>query len=341
MSVASATIPQMTTEPAASKCCAIDLDGWRPDLAYWLWNDVTARPLRAVFQDLATRLTGLVDRPSDVTLVIAVNFAEAVMRRDASVQYSTTRGSGRVGGRTMPREDSRIDVLIDGNCLVDVDRDGRMIPKSAGVELIRRTIQHEAQHVVMSQRGSGFEAYGRDKVSGLIDVHMFDFASVVLDEHRAEWGAISLSTQEDPSVSAVADVLSALGAQLAVVDAAFQRSRDVHTLMEDTLVACQPFWVSMAYWAAQYRSPQSISPPPYEILQMPLWKRYVGDSWTALSDAFCRVPVADLSTDPEVLHEAALVMAAALRSSLLVVGFRYVEDGAGSAFYIDRYDFIA
>lgn len=341
MSVVAATIPRMTTETAAPKNCTIDLDGWRPDLAYWLWNDATARPLRTVFQDLATLLAGLVDRPGDVTLVIAVNFAEAVMRRDSSVRYSTTRGSGMVGGRTMPREDGKTDVLIDSNWLVDVDSDGRMTTKTVGVELMRRSIQHEAQHVVMCQRGSGFEAYGREKVSGLIDVHMFDFASVVLDEHRAEWGAIALSTQEYPSTSAVADVLSALGAQLTAVDDAFQRSEDVRALMEGTLVACQPFWVSLAYWAAEYRSPESIASLPNEILRMPLWERYVGGSWPALSDAFCRVPVADLSTNPEVLHEAARFMAAALRSSLHVIGFRYVEDGAGPEFYIDRHDFLS
>lgn len=273
MSVVGDSIPRMTTETAAPKNCTIDLDGWRPDLEYWLWNDATARPLRTVFQDLATLLAGLVDRPGDVTLVIAVNFAEAVMRRDSSVHYSTTRGSGMMGGRTMPREDDKTDVLIDGNWLVDVDSNGRMIPKAVGVELMRRSIQHEAQHVVMCQRGSGFEAYGREKVSGLFDVHLFDFASVVLNEHRAEWGAIALSTQEYPSTSAVADVLSTLSAQLTAVDDAFQRSEDVRALMDGTLVACQPFWVSLAYWAAQYRSPESIALPLNEILRMPLWER--------------------------------------------------------------------
>lgn len=339
MSVGSVTVLRMTTDAATPKSCVIDLDGWRPDLQHWLWTDVDSRPLRTTFSELAALLAGLVDRPDEVTLVIAVDFAEAVMRRDPSVHYSTTRGSGMVGGRTMLREDGKIDVLIDGNWLVDVNNRGHMIPKVVGVDLMRRSIQHEAQHVVMCQRGSGFEDYGRHKVSGWIDVHMFDFASLVLDEHRAEWGAIAISAEKHPSTTDVADVLSALSRQLTAVESAYQRSMDVRALMEGTLTACRPFWVALAYWAAQYRSPESITPPPAEILRMSLWQRYVGESWSALADAFCQVPVADLSTTPDVLHKAAQSMATALRSSLHVVGFHYTEDDSGSAFYIHRHDF--
>ena len=342
MSDAATIIPQMTTESAAPQSCAIHMEGWRPELVDWLWNDAAAHSLRAAFQDLAELLAGLVDRPGDTTLVIAVDFVEAVMRRDdSSVHYSTTRGSGMVGGRTMPRKDGKTDVLIDGNWLVDRDSYGRMIPKASGVELMRRSIQHEAQHVVMHQRGSGFEAYGREKIPGLIDVHLLDFASLILDEHRAEWGAIALSAHDYPSTYDVAEVLSALGTQLTAIDESYQQSQDVQALMEGTLIACQTFWVSLAYWAAEYRSPDSIASLPEEILRIPLWERYVGDSWPAISDAFCRVPVADLSTKPEKFHEAARSMAAALRASLQVIGFRYVEDDAGSEFRIDRYDFIS
>ncbi|WP_038170858.1 hypothetical protein [Tomitella biformata] len=328
----------MTSE-AADIACAIDLDGWKPGLVQALWNDPDMHGVRTAIRSLASLLASLVERPEEVTLVVAIDLAEAVMRRDPSRPYTTDRGSGMVGGRTMQVDDGRIDVIFDANWLVALDENRRLIPNQAGIALMNRSITHEAQHVIMAQCGSDLTAYGRSKIPGFMNVHMFDAASNALDEHRAECGAIKLAGKKPPTRGDVEDVLGALGGQLSVVDAAYRTSRNAPQLAYGAMDACGSVWVAMAYWAAAHRTGDGITPLPAEITDSTLWHRYVGDTWDAIASAMCLVPVSDLATPPDVLHSVALTMSAALRESLNTIGFHYTDDETGSAFYVHRHDF--
>lgn len=318
--------------------CKVILDGWRDDLARWVWSDDRAKRLRKAFLSLARYLAALVDRPDEVRLVIAINLSEAVQARsDHGGTYDIARGSGLVGGRTMAVDDG-IDVVIDGGFLVDIGSGGTPIPNVAGVELVRRTLAHEAQHVVMTQRGSGFEAYDRARVDGWIGVHVFDIAAKMCDEHRAEWNAIQLTEPDPPTTTDVLDVLEAFGQELSEVNDAYQSSLDVRSLMEGVLKVCANPLTAVAYWMAQYRHGDVIDSAPSEFASLRLWDRYIGQSWDEIAQALSQLPVTDLSTSSTVLHAAARDLADLLNRALQHIGFDYT-DGSTPTFTIRRFDF--
>src|SRR5271165_4521421 len=80
--------------PATPTRCRIDLEGWDPQNAKGVWSDPRPQALQRGFIELAELLAQLVDDPAVVTLVIPVDVAEAVQRREPDVPYTVERGSG-------------------------------------------------------------------------------------------------------------------------------------------------------------------------------------------------------------------------------------------------------
>lgn len=330
--------------PATPTRCRIDLEGWDPQNAKEVWSDPRPEALQRGFIELAELLAQLVDDPAVVTLVIPVDVAEAVQRRDPDRPYTLERGSGLVGGRTMPMPDGRIDVIINAGWLLAFDESNLPILNREPMKVIRRGLVHEAQHVVMHQRGSGLDEYGSDAVEGMFNRQLAAHAAKLFDEHRAEWQAIRLTEPQPPTASDAIDVLEALGRQLASANQAYQASPDgpdaVQNLAAGVFTACEPFWTSLGYWTAQHRADDAnIADLPAEIAALPLWQRYGGDVWSLLQDSLRTLPVEDLTTRGEVLSAAAQLVAATLTSSLATIGFRYEDNDGGAAFYITRFDF--
>jgi hypothetical protein len=328
--------------PAAPTRCRIELEGWESEFAKWVWTDPRPQALQRGFIELAELLHQLVDDPAVVTLVIPVDVADAVQRREPDVPYTLERGSGIVGGRTMSMPDGRIDVIINGGPLLGFDQDNVPILRREPLKLISRGVVHEAQHVVMRQRGSGFEGYDVEAVEG--SRQLAGSAAILCDEHRAEWQAIQLTEPELPTVGDVTAVLETLGRQLFAANETYQATHDqpdaVRRLAVAVFTACAPFWTSLAYWTAQHRTNDTdITEIPGEIAALPLWKRYGGDVWSLLQDNLLALPVEDLTTSRGVLSTAAQLVAATLASSLQTIGFRYEETDAGWAFHITRFDF--
>jgi hypothetical protein len=324
--------------------CRIDLEDWDPENAKMVWSDPRPEALQRGFIELAELLAELADDPAVVTLVIPVDLAEAVQKRQPDVPYTIESGSGLVGGRTMATPDGRIDVIINAGWLLAYDENNVPILNPEPMTVIRRTVTHEAQHVVMHQRLSGFDEYGFDAVEGNFNRQLAGNAAKLCDEHRAEWQAVQLTEPELPSVGAVTDVLEALGKQLADVNNAYQAASGepdaVWDLARGVFTACGPFWTSLGYWTAQHRADDAnIADLPAEIAALPLWQRYGGNVWSLLQDSLRPLPVEDLTTSGEVLGAAAELVASTLTSSLETIGFTYEDTDAGAAFYITRFDF--
>lgn len=138
-----------------------------------------------------------------------------------------------VAGRTMLREDGGVDVIIDGNYLAESDGKGGYKRTAAGLptvnpvslEILRRTVAHEAQHAVMDQAGSGFAGYQIDKVPGGPAARSrFQVARKMCDEHRAQWNAAQVMGARPPSIGDVLDTLCHLGEALAAADARYQQA---------------------------------------------------------------------------------------------------------------------
>jgi hypothetical protein len=306
------------------------------------------------FEELAEVLAQLVDRPDEVTLVVPVRLAEAVVRRSPHSGYHTDRGkSAVVAARTMQLPDGRIDVIIDPNLILDTNDAGQPTWTAAGMprlnrmglKHLRRTVVHESQHAVMDQRNSGYDQY--DVPANTDAYPRWDYAVSVkmCDEHRAEWNAIRLTSRTQPTPKDITDALSHLGNDLAVAHARSQTSaltpQDIDQLRDDVYNACAAFWTWMAYWSAQFRDGVELADVGPDIAELALWKRYVGPTWNSLGQALAALPVADLSTPADTLRHAAGGMAGWVAESLRFIGFRNVKGAVGDAFYIDRHDFPA
>ncbi|WP_280385761.1 hypothetical protein [Nocardia wallacei] len=327
--------------PAVKGRHGIELEGWMPELADWVTDAPRAQPIRKLFRQLEGVLMKLVDRPDEVVLVLPADFAEAVVRRDPDLAgYTTERGSGTTPAKTM-RVSDRIEVLLDPRWMLR-EQPGSSFPAAneRAAKPMRYAIQHEAQHVIMKQRGSDLDNYGIEEISGWLRQRWFGCAAVALDEHRAEWNAARLSKAKPLTPADATAVLSQLGTDLAAANNRYQAAPDkVDQLAADVLSTCNVFWKACAYWGAHLRTNDVITDPPLAVTSSELWERYIGDSWSDLANGFAGVPVADLTTDPEVLHAAALHMQGAQQVSLRVMGFRYEGDSSGEAFYMDRWDF--
>ncbi len=337
---------------ATSSGCRIDLESWPHDAAARVWADRGPAGLGTTLTELGELLARLVDNPDTVNLVVPISMPEAVQRREPHIEYTAQRGSGVVGARTMQQPDGQIDIILNPAYLHAVSDANAREPALA---LVRRTIVHEAQHVTMRQRGSGFDEYviGEDlseterafaySAVKLCDEHRAEWQATQPVRHRAEWQRVEQGA-ESVTVSDVADVLEALGQHLADAHNTYQAGPRtpgaVGQLLISVLTACNVYWTALGYWMAYERtSDADIREIAPDIASLPLWERYVGDTWERLREILRSLPVEDLTTRPEILTAAMEGVAGTLRASLATIGFDYVDEERGSCFYINRFDF--
>jgi hypothetical protein len=330
--------------------CKVILEDWHPDVEAAIWSDPSPDALRTGIDALAELLTSLVDHPNDVTLVLPVDVAKAVMRRDPSVRDAVERGSGTVGGRTMLRKDGHVEVIVDANSLINADSSGFKptaagLPsvKPDGLQMLRRTVAHEAQHAMMELQGSGLVAYRHQSTWQGAPNLQFAAARKMCDEHRAEWNAVQVVGAAAPTAGDVLDVVCQMGQELAAAVDRFERSTrepiDIKRLKDDVYAACIPLWTWIACWAAAYREGNEISEVPDEIARLKVWQRYVGPTWQTMATALSQLPVA-LAASPDALHQAARRVAVAVGESLEYIGFRHQDSATlNELFHIARQDF--
>ena len=316
-----------------------------------IWSDPSPDALRTGIDALAELLTSLVDRPDDVTLVLPVDVGAAVMRRDPSVHDMAKQGS--VGGRTMLRRDGGVEVIVDANSLINADSSGFKptavgLPSVSpeGLQMLRRTVIHEAQHALMELQGSGLGAYRHQVTWEGATTLQFAVARKMCDEHRAQWNAVQVIGAAPPTVDAVLDVLCQMGQEVAAAVGRFEQSSlapvDIKRLKDDVYAACTPLWTWVAYWTAEYREGSEISEigeVPEQIARLKVWQRYVGPTWQTMARALGQLPVA-LAASPDALHQAARRVAVAVGTSLEYIGFRHSDTAAlNELFHIARHDF--
>jgi hypothetical protein len=233
-----------------------------------LWREIT---------ELADILTSRVDRPDDVTLVIACDLAKAVRDREGG-SYTMARGSSGVAARTMPRDNGRkVDIIVHGYYLVGKNPAGLPRFTATGyprfnpeARRLRRAIAHEAQHANMELAGSGFRAYRLQDISGGAKRLQFEVARKMCDEHRAERNTIGTYGSHPPTVKDVLDILGHMGEQLADAFTRFEQSANREQLRTDVYNACAPVWTWVAYWTAEYRDADGLGPVPDNIAQVKL-----------------------------------------------------------------------
>jgi hypothetical protein len=331
------------------RCRIVYDDEFRLDFAEGLQRDPSADAMHRGFEELADTLGGLVDRPDEVSLLVAVGLASAVQRRQPGLGYHTERGTGTVAPRTMKRADGHIEVIIESGFLADVDAygHGRFTAvgqpqlSRRGLAEMRTTIVHEAQHATMYQRNSGYDKFEVSEQAGDYPRWNYAVAAKILDEYRAEWNAAQQDSRQPPSAVDVLDVLEHLGSELAAANTRYQAALTadaVGTLMEDVYSACAAYWTWMAYWAAQFRGNQISVDAAIQDLN--LWRRYAGPTWAELMKSLDEVSIEDLGAPGAKLREAAARVARQwIPLSLGQIGFRPLAVPGEEAFYIDSHDF--
>lgn len=278
-----------------------------------------AEELRQWLFGLGELLAQLVDDPADVTLIIPNDFVTALRLREPGEPYDLERGSRKVVGRTM-FPNRGIDVILEADRIRAPDEYGLPIVLQHQMDQIRRTLFHEAQHVIMHQRGSGFDAYGVGATTDETYRKIIEIAANVCDEHRAEWQVVKLTGEPGPR-TIVTEALEELASQDSPARAASNRANKVGNDEDASLTVCRHFWVSLGYWAVQLRTADtSIADVPADIAALPLWQRYVGDTWPLLKDGLLSLPVENLTTSPDTLNAAARRVAGALISSRTKIG---------------------
>jgi hypothetical protein len=267
--------------PGTTTWCRIDLEGFESAVADALRSDTGSGAFRRAFIRMAQRLVGLVDDPSTVTLVIPLDVAQAVSERQDGAAYTRQRGSGLVVGRTMTRPD----VLIDANPIARPVGNA-WVWDDFGLQLDERTLVHEAPHVIMAQRGSGFEAYGYQDVDDHLSRMLVGLRGQGLRRtpRRVQCGAAH------PLDEPADDRRRRSGARGPRAGAsrgrgAFAQTQDVEQLFLAMLGACNSFWTLLAYWSAQWRRGDVLGAAPKDIAGLELWRRNVGDFWTDLATA--------------------------------------------------------
>ena len=293
---------------------------------------------------LIAELLGILQLPSvdpaAVTLVLAGEFTASVQcRLDAGADaYTTDRLGGMVGAKTMPRADGSIDVIVPAALVLSLN-DPDEAERALREHLLLYTVEHEAQHVGMRQRGEALHDAGRPLGRGQAHIYLCASAGVVLEEHRAELVAATRRPPANPHWQSVPDHLARLVE--AFRDAVELRypGESMDRPMATSFGAAHDAWVVAAYMAANQRAGGDIGAVPPELQADLLWQEDVAPHWQAFSAWCSGVPAGDDSVDRATL-EAVLIELADLQSKWFVTtGFGLHDVPAGMYFDVHRHDF--
>ncbi|WP_404442826.1 hypothetical protein LG315_08335 [Microbacterium marinum] len=222
-----------------------------------------------------------------VVLVVSGDMVTSIRERLPEHQrdaFSDERGAGTLGGKTMCVGDE-VHVLMPFWLYAETEAAAAMMPEDeaeefragagARIALARRTVVHEAQHVLMTQKGeAGFDI--TDSARARRD--FLFLAHDVIDEYRAELG-VAADLRAAFEYEVAAETLPAFREGLRREVTAYERHRNVETLMYGVLAQAQHAWKALANVAAARRvgavyEQISASGTDWSRLAAPYWARF-------------------------------------------------------------------
>lgn len=289
-------------------------------------------------------LAALAPRPEEVTLVLAANFVESVksrLPRSLRGAYSDVRGSGLVAGKTMT-VDGGVHVVLPATNFLAPDALIGAVEENERQEFIsslpelerqsRRTVLHEAQHVIMQQESEDDLTFADAPWARR---HFLSVAFQVMNEYRAELGVIS-SFRSDDETQFPIEYLVALRSKLISIDVIYQQDRDVNTLAEHVLNEAMNLWKALAYLSAARRVLGIDSEPIIKEDHRGLWAIMGEAQWNAFEETLRSVVSAHTRTSRGNREDAASGLADVLESWLEQLGYTWKdsEDRETSQFLI-------
>lgn len=282
--------------------------------------------------------------PDQVRLVLSGDFVASVRDRfedtPGASQYTIMRGSGIVGGKTIACRDGHIDVLLHAGFFMALDEGADSMDT---IQLIRRTVAHEAQHVVMHQRESSFQ---EPPIRSLKAANLESAALAIIEEYRAELG-VELELREGDARWDPLQILDDLSAGLGIAVAEYQFHLEVERLIFDVGASALVAWKSLAYQVAEERIMLGEHRSNVRATQDKRWAKLIGPHWDEFIDLLGSLGAGTAKTAPAELTSAASALAQLLDEWLLTLGFRWTDTPNGSShfaieqWYFEEPDFLA
>jgi len=313
---------------------AVDPELLGMDPATWVPSE-SVNFCRAVLGTLALR-------PEEVTLVVAGDMVKSVrdrlpegVDRDA---FNDERGAGMLAGKTMQVGDAVYVLLpywffVDSaaalRVLGDEDADDFVAAEETRFRLARRTVIHEAQHVVMFQAGEGaidFSGAARARRDFVALAHF------IVDEYRAELG-VPTEVRETFETEVESTTLPNLQSNLSRIVNEYQLHLDPERLMYSVLPEAQHAWKALACVAAARRVAGSTDPLDSDTDG---WVLMASTFWDRFENLLTQVPSAHTRITQSELKRLAEELADILDDWLRGLGFtwRDIDNGSNAEFRI-------
>ncbi len=283
----------------------------------------------ALVQDCAELLVKSGVDPDRTRLVLTGDFVRSVQDRGEPESayhqdYDLQRNTGIVAGKTIPRPDSTVDVLLHAAMFAP-----ELIEDEADVRSIFHTLLHEAQHVAIEQHG---EASGNFENEPWARRNLLVAAAQTIDEYRAEAPA---STMAGPTGWAGSDIPASLRAWLEKLQATvedYQDHLDVQKLSYEVMQETHNAWKLLAYVVAEeVGAGQQLAP---SVLDSDLWVLMVEPHWTEFSQTLREVPLGNERTPRPTLDRHAEALSDIFDRWLRAIGFKFEDNAQGSTFHI-------
>jgi hypothetical protein len=277
---------------------------------------------QTVLADALHRLATLPDIGDDIALVVAADIGQAIRVRlpaDQARIYDPSRISGVVGAKTIPGPDGT-SIVIDGRLL---STGLRRELSDAGID-VPRIVEHEGWHHVLDNRGESFHAAVERLALTGAHAHFVGQGLVMIDEYRVER---ALRERGLPLHESYIDSTGDVFAELATELRGGRLDLPVPQRMEVVMRAFNALTTHMTYLAGAGLTVQVLR-------GLPLWNRYVGDSFDETASVLEAVPSAAIPTDSDLLDATAATLGdRTLPAWLERVGFTLEDIDGGDMWF--------
>ncbi|MGW9167916.1 hypothetical protein [Agromyces sp. NPDC055658] len=237
-------------------------------------------------------------------LTVTTDIATTVDRlegRDLEAAYTTNRGAGFVGGRTIKNVDGSYDIVVSADALI-IAPESADTPEAVLEHAFRAAAHlgvHEAGHVLLDLRGEDADRYS-DLPTQAPTAHAWrKYLASHLDDHRIEQMARAVSPSPNSQLDHLAKAIAHFRAEL---NWSRQNWRDdIGAAASRTMIAANDLIRVLTYLSAELgiEDGYAVTPDPAP----PGWDEYVGPFWQRWSLAFHEARPADIEMSREELAD--------------------------------------
>jgi hypothetical protein len=273
------------------------------------------------------RMLEIIPRNDDVRLDVTTDLRASVRAKHPNREYAATYESDRematAMGKTLAQDDGSVDVIVDA----------RVFSLGAPPGTPERTLEHEALHIAIGQRGETLHDL-RDRSDDPASAYgiTLEVAGTACEEFRVERTLWGIHTAPSPT-SQLADFESTLRRFDGIVSSAsqrYQQDHDVERIMGAVGAAFNAIATATGYVAAEIDATDETRLPQVEI---DLARRLLGGVWVDLVRALRELPPADVEASRADLDTQAHEVARCVEAWLEHIGFAWENTDDGGLFF--------